>query len=134
DAFAACSPAAASARAALTVALETFLKLLAPTLPFATEEVWSWWREGSVHRAPWPTSQDLPGPEGGPGVEVLDAAGAALSALRKVKSDAKVSQRTVIESVDILVPEAQVAGVNAAREDLMAAGRVTRLQVVDAVA
>uniref|UniRef100_UPI00165D46C0 valine--tRNA ligase n=1 Tax=Actinotalea sp. JY-7885 TaxID=2758576 RepID=UPI00165D46C0 len=51
--------ATASARAALALALDTLLRLLAPVLPFATEEVWSWWREGTVHRAPWPVAGPL---------------------------------------------------------------------------
>jgi valyl-tRNA synthetase len=138
DPFAPCSPAAASARAALVLALETFLRLFAPVLPFATEEVWSWFREGSVHRAPWPVAEPLRAAAGVDAGDasavdpmVLAAAGSALAALRKVKSEAKVAQRAVIESVTLEVPAGAVAQVEAARADLMAAGRVVTLNVVE---
>ncbi|MDN4479765.1 valine--tRNA ligase [Demequina sp. EGI L300058] len=135
DPFAECSPEAASARAALTIALETFLRLFAPVLPFATEEVWSWFRPETVHRAPWPTSETLRAVAGdAPNATLVDAAGAALATLRKIKSEAKVSQRTELVSVDLLVPEAKVAAVFAAKADVMAAGRVRALQIVDAEA
>ena len=124
DPSAPCSDGAASARATLVRALDAFLGLLAPVLPFATEEVWSWYREGSVHRSAWPAGVPAKG------AATLAAAGAALAALRKVKSEAKVSQRTVITSVTLQVPEASLQLVASARGDLMAAGRVESLDLV----
>ena len=94
-------------------------------LPFATEEVWSWWREGSVHRAPWPTPEPLREAAGDADAAVVAAAGAALAALRKVKSEAKVSMRTPITAVTLTVPTATRSAVELALGDVRAAGRVT---------
>jgi len=122
--------ATASARAALGLALDTLLRLLAPTLPFSTEEVWSWWREGSVHRASWPVSGPLREAAAGVGTAGLPAAGRALAALRKVKSEAKVSMRVGIVRAELGVPAAEVPLVEASADDVRAAGRVTDLTLV----
>ncbi|QOR72009.1 valine--tRNA ligase [Ruania alkalisoli] len=122
---AAVSPEAiASARAALWLSLDTLLRLFAPFLPFATEEVWSWWREGSVHRAAWPTADTLRQAAADGDPALLPAAGAALAAMRKVKSEAKVSQRTSFVSAELTVPSGQQALVAAVAGDLKSAGRV----------
>jgi len=101
------------------------LRLFAPVLPFATEEVWSWWRTGSVHRATWPTADGLRLAAAGADPLVVGAAGGALAALRKVKSEAKASMRTPITAVTLAVPEALRTGVELALADVRAAGRVT---------
>src|SRR5205814_401997 len=88
---------AGSARAALAIALSVQLRLFAPFLPFVTEEVWSWWQHGSVHRTTWPTVGEVAVDEGE--VRLLAVIGDALSQVRKAKSEAQVSMRTDVASV-----------------------------------
>jgi valyl-tRNA synthetase len=119
-------PAAASAQAALAVALEVQLRLFAPVLPFVTEEVWSWWQTGSVHRAPWPVAAQLPASGDS---AVVTATAAALAGVRKAKSDAKVSMRADVETAVVTAPAAQVPLIEAGRADLVDAGRIATLSV-----
>lgn len=114
-----------SARVSLALALDTLLRLFAPVLPFATEEVWSWWRDGSVHQAAWPTSGQLRAAAADGDPAVLTAAGNALAVLRKVKSEAKASMRTPILRAELAVPAADVARIESALVDVRGAGRVT---------
>src|SRR3712207_5026239 len=115
--------AAASARSALGLALHVQLRLLAPFLPYVTEEVWSWWQGGSVHRQPWPESSDLAVADAGE-PEVLEAVAAALAGLRGVKSNAKVSMRTELTSVRISGPRPVLEAVRKGMADLTAAAKV----------
>ena len=116
--------AAASARAALRVALDVLLRLLAPFLPYATEEVWSWFHDGSVHRAPWPTTADL-GDLGQADAGLLGAVGDALAGVRKAKSEAKVGMRAEVSSIVLAGPGGWCDRVRSAEADLRAAGRIT---------
>lgn len=107
---------AVSARCALTIVVDTMVRLFAPFLPFAAEEVWSWYRSGSVHTAQWPTLIELDGVDGDP--NVLHTASAALIKLRRIKSEKKVSPRTPYLKVSLEVPTAQVELLEMVREDL----------------
>ncbi len=127
------TPATASARAALRIALDVQLRLLAPFLPYATEEVWSWWRDGSVHRAPWPTADEaLPAAAraSAPSSELADV-GAALAGIRRAKSDAKLGMRAEVESVTIAGPPAALDAIRASADDLSAAGRIAAIAYAD---
>ncbi len=124
--------ASASARTTLVIAVDTLLRLFAPFLPFSTEEVWSWWRAGSVHAAQWPVSQELHRISAGSSERIVAVTAAALQAIRKVKSDAKVSQRTELAELTLQVPAADAADLEAALADLKVASRVTgTLDVVE---
>ncbi|WP_458115129.1 valine--tRNA ligase [Arthrobacter sp. D2-10] len=119
----------ASVLAALATTLDRLLRLFAPILPFATEEVWSWWRHGSVHRAAWPASGALTATALDADTGMLATVGAALGGLRKAKSEAKVKQRTEVLSAVISGSEAQVRRLEAARSDLSAAGNAADLEL-----
>ncbi len=118
---------AASARATLEVALSTLLRLFAPILPYATEEVWSWWQEGSVHRAPWPDAGELRALAGSGDPGVLAVAADVLSAVRKAKSDARVSMRAEVASVEVRDSEDRLAALATAEQDVRDAGRIAQL-------
>jgi valyl-tRNA synthetase len=112
-----------SARATLALALHVQLRLLAPIIPYVTEEVWSWWQSGSVHRASWPAVGELGDLAGDP--TTLDAVAAALIGIRGAKSQAKVSMRHDLSAVEFRGPRPTLDAVRLAEADLVRAGRIT---------
>ena len=118
------APTAKSAQVALNIAVDTFLRLLAPFIPFAVEEVWSWYRTGSVHQAEWPTAEPLRAAAAGADPELIRVAGEALTVLRKVKSENKVSQRTTYAFVTLSVVDADRELLDQVLSDLVKAAHV----------
>lgn len=131
----------ASAVTALQLAIDVFLRLFAPVIPFATEEVWSWThsrdgasgaagRSGSVHTAAWPTVDEL-GVDARP-AGLLPVVSEALIGIRRAKTDAKASQKTPVTSAVIAGPTL----LELAAADLKAVGRIESLTIIpgDAVA
>ncbi|MEV8148867.1 valine--tRNA ligase [Arthrobacter sp. NPDC080073] len=116
----------ASVLAALATTLDSLLRLFAPFLPFATEEVWSWWRAGSVHRAAWPAAVEIVDGD----TTMLGTVGIALSGIRKAKSEAKVKQRTEVLSATITATESFVAQLEAGLGDLKAAANAQEISLV----
>jgi len=130
--------AGASARAALRLALEVILRLFAPFLPFVTEEVWSWWQDGSVHTAAWPSPVEVaPGvaaPAGWPGTPSLPAASlaaasGAIAAIRAAKSGARVSMRAPVRTLVVTAQRDHLDAVLAVLPDVQAAGRVEHTEL-----
>jgi valyl-tRNA synthetase len=121
-----------SAQAALSVALSTLLRLFAPFLPFVTEEVWSWWQEGSVHRAPWPRATELLVAVNGTDPAVLDVVGSALAEVRKAKSEQRRSQRSEVASLHVKDLADRVAALRMAEQDLRDAGHIRSLELREA--
>ncbi len=126
---------AQSANAAMRATLSVLTRLLAPYLPFVTEEVWSWWQAGSVHTAAWPTVQEIHALVAEPG----DAAALAVAvdvtgALRRAKSEAKVGMKTPIARAVVADTAERLAALETVRRDVAAAGNVGELVLEDAAA
>jgi valyl-tRNA synthetase len=122
---------AGSAVAALRHAIDVLLRLFAPFLPYVTEEVWSWWREGSVHRAAWPTEEELADGEGGD-PEVYVVAASVLTAVRKEKALAKVSLKVPAERVTVRDTAPRLEKLAAAEVDVREAGNIASLETAEA--
>ncbi len=119
----------ASAAIALRKALHTMLRLFAPFLPFATDEVWGWWQTGagSIHRAAWPTTGELTEGLDASNHGLLELAATALFGVRKAKSDAKVSMKAAVESAVIEAPAAVLTSLRLIETDIKAVGRIASL-------
>jgi valyl-tRNA synthetase len=122
---------AASANSAMLVALSALLRLFAPFLPFVTEEVWSWWRPGSVHRAQWPTSLEVTEAIGGADVDARNVflqSQAAVAEIRRIRALAKKTGKAVIERA--LLPSA-LEPLAPAMRDFTAAMHIKELAFAD---
>jgi valyl-tRNA synthetase len=125
--------AAGSANGALVAALSVYLRLLAPYLPFATEEVWSWWKTGSVHRAKWPGRDELMSLMGSAVTEddqqKWKYARQVLGEVRRRRSEAKQPLKVPIVRAVIADEAARLTYLDAAIEaDLRAAARIDAIE------
>ncbi|HXW07715.1 MAG TPA: valine--tRNA ligase [Vicinamibacterales bacterium] len=129
------SERAASANAALLAALSAMLRLFAPFLPFATEEVWSWWRPGSVHTARWPTREEVLGACSPPvederGVRALEFASQVLGAIRKKKSEEQRPLKTPVLRATVRATVEDLALLPDVERDLRAAGLIHQIDAL----
>jgi len=127
---------AASANGALLASLDVMLRLFAPFLPFVTDEVWSWWRPGTIHTARWPDPDALlaicePAGEHEQGVAALHFAATVLGAIRKKKSEEQRALKTPVERAVIQAPQQQLELLAIVEMDLRASGLIRELETVD---
>jgi valyl-tRNA synthetase len=126
----------ASVSLALRTSLSVFQRLFAPFLPFVCEEVWSWWQEGSVHRAAWPEAAAL-APSGGERERAeiedvaLDVTAEVLSEVRKAKSQARKAMRTPVLRVLVRDTAPRLAALELGESDLLLAGAIEALELVE---
>jgi len=119
--------AAGSAIASLRRTLSVLLRLFAPFVPYVTEEVWSWWQEGSIHRAAWPRPTELDDASAGADPVVYEVAAWALGEVRKSKALAKRSLRTEVERVVVRDTEERLKVLRGVERDLREAGNIATI-------
>jgi valyl-tRNA synthetase len=122
---------AGSANSALIAALSVLLRLLAPFLPFVTEDVWSWWQDGSIHAAAWPDARELdatlaaqPAATVEQDQAVYSWATDVLFEVRKQRSEAKQPLKVPISKVTIVAAPAEIRLMPIVEADLRSALRV----------
>ncbi|MDQ3469497.1 MAG: valine--tRNA ligase [Actinomycetota bacterium] len=126
--------AATSARLALTTALDALQRLLAPTLPFAAEEAWSWWHDSSVHLASWPrpgAAGDRDSSSGATVPDALDTVSEVLARVRRAKTQAKLSQRAGVQRLVVTAPAGARVALEAAGDDLVDTLTIGELVITD---
>jgi valyl-tRNA synthetase len=120
---------AGSAIAGLRLGLSVLLRLLAPALPYITEEVWSWafaaeTGHETIHRAPWPRAADFTAVAAPADPLSFDAATACLAAINKGKSQAAASVGRGVDRLVVAASEPTLARLRQVSADVMAAARV----------
>jgi valyl-tRNA synthetase len=118
-----------SARATLAVTLSVLQRLLAPFIPFVTEEVWRWWHDGSVHVAPWPVIAELGNVTPSRDSAVYEQVCEVLEAVRREKSTQKVSQKNEVELLKIDGPAELLSAIRNGETDLKNAGGVKAFEL-----
>jgi len=137
---------AASVSRALRLSVSTFQRLFAPFLPFVCEEVWSWWQQGSVHRAQWPDAGELLAAVGGDGGDregdlagdpareavALDVTADVLREVRKAKSQAQVKMRAPVKRVIVHDTPERLRALELGADDLREAGSIALIETEEA--
>jgi valyl-tRNA synthetase len=98
------TPGSRSALVTLNWSLRTFLRLFAPFMPFLTEEIWSWrytHESASIHKASWPTKEEVAVVEAPANEESFAAAVEAISRIRGFKTENQVSQKRPVAELEI---------------------------------
>jgi valyl-tRNA synthetase len=122
------SPGRRSALATLGLALRAFLRLFAPHLPYASEELWaarfaSEGARGSVHVAPWPRAEEY-GPERAGDAAAFAAGALVLRKIRAAKTQSKRSLRWPVDEIAVRGPQSELAALRAVLPDVLRAGAV----------
>jgi valyl-tRNA synthetase len=114
----------------MVIALSVLTRLFAPFLPFVTDETWSWWHAGSVHRAAWPTEAEIletMGQRDTDASAIYLVATVVLGEIRKQKTLLQLSAGTAVTAIKIFNDDDLAVRLEGVTPDLKAAARADTL-------
>ena len=121
----------ASAVTTLRRGLSVLLRLMAPYLPYVTEEAWSWdfaaKTKGSIHLEPWPSVDEFADLGASPKhSDIYETAKAALGAINRAKTQAGGTVGRHVTSLTLTPSQSVLDLFDPVREDVFSATRVGR--------
>lgn len=114
-----------SAASTLRLLHRTLVRLLAPFLPFLTDEIWSWTyaadagMAASVHRSPWPSIEEFAGIPDPKHADVWEATIAVVDAVRKAKADANKSMKAPVHHVLVTAEQPVLDALHTTLDDII---------------
>ncbi len=124
-----------SALATLDWSLKTYLRLLAPFIPYITEEVWSWryakassnqLGKQSIHQTKWPSIDEFQNIIASSKVQ-FEQAIEILTVVRTTKSQANMSMKHPVERMIIHSPEQNWSSYETIKDDISRAGMINQI-------
>src|SRR5205814_5292885 len=97
--------------------------LLAPFVPYVTEELWRATNAASIHRAPWPGAADFAAVAAPDDPESLARAAAAMAAVNRRKTELGASVGRVVTELTLAAHPATLDRLAPVATDLLAAVR-----------
>lgn len=131
------TPERISACATLRFLHRALVRLLAPFIPYITEEIWHWAyaadtsMQDSIHRSPWPKLaefEDIPAPKH---ATAYSAAVAVLDAVRKAKAEANVSMAAPVALVRVTAAPATLAAIETIRDDIARMLKIAQIEFAE---
>ncbi len=126
-----------SACAALRLIHRAILRMLAPFIPYITEEVWHWAYAGdadmheSIHRSPWPSLDELAAIPAPKSELTYKATVAVLDAVRKAKAEANASMAAPVAHVRIAAAPENKAAIEATLDDITRMLRIESIELLE---
>lgn len=126
-----------SACAALRLIHRVIVRMLAPFIPYITEEVWHWAYDGdagmaaSIHRSPWPSLDEIAAIPAPKSELSYRATVAVLDAVRKAKAEANASMAAPVAHVRVTAEAAVKAALESTLDDITRMLRIESIELTE---